>query len=109
MSGRIVRKFYPKKLNILCNQSLKYFIQIHDTETVFDRRNIRGRYYIRPALLWNITQPLMVISFQHFGTIHRSHLQYPNNQEVQTSRIILHEYVETIKRYTVCCNKELYT
>ena len=109
MSVCNTQKFYQKKLNILCNQSLKYFLQLHDTETVFARRNINGRYYIRPALLWNITQTLMVISFRHFGSIHRSHLQYPNNQEVQKSRSLLHEYIETIKRYTVWCNKELYT
>jgi len=109
MSGRIVQKFYLQKLNTLFNQSLKYFQQIHGKETVFDRRIIRGRYYIRPALLWNITQTLMVISFRRFWTSHRSHLQYPNNQEDQTSRSLFNEYIETIKPYTACCNKELYT
>ena len=73
------------------------------------RSNIRGLSYIRPAGLWNITQTSMLISFRRLWTIHRSHLQYPNKQEAKSSRSLLDEYKETIKHYTVCCNKELYT
>ena len=31
--------------------------------------------YIRSALLWDITQGIMVISHRHFGTSYRSHFQ----------------------------------
>jgi len=63
MSVCIVQNILRKKLNILCNQIIKFFLQIPDTKTVLNRMNNRGLYYIRPALLWNITQILMVISF----------------------------------------------
>ena len=50
MSVCIVQNVYRKKLNKVCNQTLKFFLQIHDTEAVFGRMNIRGLYYIRPAI-----------------------------------------------------------
>jgi hypothetical protein len=32
--------------------------------------------YVKSTLFWDITQRRMVVLYQHFGTTHRSHLQW---------------------------------
>ena len=37
ISGCIILKFYRKNLNIMCNQILKLFLQVHDKESILER------------------------------------------------------------------------
>jgi len=50
----IVQKVYRKNLNILCNQNLKLFRQIHRSETLLDRRDYLGRLLHKICLVMEI-------------------------------------------------------
>jgi len=106
MSDCIVQNFHRKNLNILCNQTLKLFLQIHDTETMLDRFNYLWRLLHKTWPLWNFTQPLTVISFRCFSQLIGPIINILTIEEFQTSHSLIDVYREIIKLYTLYCNKE---
>jgi len=69
---------------------------------VVTRTHVYDRIYIRTALFWVITQPVMVIPYRSFGKP-IGHIFKGNNPEERNSHLLRGGSLKSRRIYTVIC------
>ena len=100
-----VQKIHPKNLNNLRKRISNCFSRFIIRKQCWIDGNICWGYCTRSVPSCNFTLPRFVIPYRQLIGLVYNNLKI---QEVLTSRSLLDVYIEIIKRYTSCCNKDFY-